>query len=136
MPGTSYHIERGFINALALNLRKPAIKALYRLSFGEMLRLAHEGSLSGTLHQDWLPKVSDEALQTMGRAVLLTKLTYLDTNLLSPEQARMCLEVVRFCANGEEPASLLNQWLASHRVFCDWLNRLLDTIKWSANSLF
>lgn len=125
MPGTSYPIEKNFINALPLSQRDFAIKAVYALSVDEMLKLVRCGEVAQPPFDSMAQRHAQETLQCIGEAVLLTKMTYMDVSLLTSEQVALCVKSVRLCFYNQDPSDLIKQTQTSHPVFSRWLTNLL-----------
>jgi len=125
VPGTSYPIEKNFINALPLGQRDFATKAVYNLSIEEMLKLVAKGQVDQSPFNTMAKRYDEETLQAIGEAVLLTKLSYLDISLLTLEQLNLCVKSVRLCFCHQDPLNIVKSTESSHPTFSRWLNNLL-----------
>ncbi|WP_044407693.1 type 2 periplasmic-binding domain-containing protein [Thiomicrospira microaerophila] len=127
MPGTSYPIEKNFINALPLSQRDFAIKAVYSLSIEDMLRLVAQGKVDQAPFNTMAKRYDEPTLQVIGEAVLLTKLSYLDISLLTLDQLNLCVKSVRRCFCHQDPRNIVKFTETSHPTFSRWLHNLLKT---------
>ena len=125
MPGTSYPIEKNFINALPLSQRDFAIKVLYSLSIDEVLVLATLAKIEQAPFDKIAKRFDEDSLIAIGQAVLLTKLTYIDVSLLNLDQLNLCVKSVRLCFYNQDALDLVSLTESSHPTFSRWLNQLL-----------
>lgn len=127
MPGSSYSIEKNFINALPHRSRTFATRALYALTLDEMLIFLKTGRIERPLFQEALTRLPVGDIDATAKALLLTKLTYLDQSLLNMDQCRVALETVRDCFERQIIQDIILQHKESHSVFSQWLKRLNET---------
>lgn len=127
MPGSSYSIEKNFINALPHRSRTFATRALYALTLDEMLVFLKTGAIERPPFEEALARLPVGDIATTAKALLLTKLTYLDQSLLNADQSRIALETVRDCFDRQTTRDIIQQHRESHSVFSQWLKRLNET---------
>ena len=127
MPGSSYSIEKNFINALPYRSRSFATRALYALTLDEMLIFLKKGHIERPPFQQALARLPISDIDATAKALLLTKLTYLDQSLLNQDQCFIALETVRDCFERQTIDNIILQHKESHSVFSQWLKRLQET---------
>lgn len=125
MPGTSYNIEKGFINTLNFSNIPIAIELLYSLSIEEMVYLAKKGAITNNKINDLISEFSIEDAKEIGKIILLTKLTYFETKFLTENESKFLIEIVYFCIKEKTIQDILIRYKNRNNIFYNWFLTLV-----------
>jgi hypothetical protein len=114
MPGTSYCLERAFIDELNLRQRDECNYVLYRSSLKEMIAGRSEALKDGNLDK-----------LKIYNAAILTKITYFEPMQLDEDMVMFLCSLASKCLNtpNPHPAHLSQFASRSYRMFSDWARR-------------